>query len=81
MWYMLSERLWIQILIQMGFPGDQVVQNPPAIAGDVDSIPGSGRSPGEGSGSPLQYSWLRNPIDRGAWWVTVLEVKKKSDTI
>ena len=45
------------------------VKNPPAIAGDlrdVDSIPGLGRSPGEGNGNPLQYSCLENPRDRGA---------------
>ena len=38
---------------------------------DPGSIPGSGRSPGEGNGNPLQYSCLENPTDRGAWWVTV----------
>ena len=46
-----------------------MVKNPPASAGDirdVDSIPGLGRSPGEGNGKPLQYSSLENPIDRGA---------------
>ena len=48
-----------------------VVKNPPANAGDSGSIPGSGRSPGRGHGSPLQYSCLRNPMDRGAWWATV----------
>ena len=45
-------------------------KNPPANAGDVrdpGSIPGSGISPGEGNGSPLQYSCLENPMDRGAW--------------
>ena len=50
-----------------------VVKNPPANAGDVrdvGSIPGSGRSPGEGYGSPLQYSCLENPMDGGAWWAT-----------
>ena len=40
-------------------------------AGDVGLIPGSGRSPGEGNGNPLQYSCLGNPMDRGAWWATV----------
>ena len=40
-------------------------------AGDLGSIPGSGRSPGEGSGNPLQYSCLENPMDGGAWWATV----------
>ena len=44
-----------------------MVKNPPASAGDVGSIPGSGRSPGEGNGSPLQYSCLENSKDRGAW--------------
>ena len=52
----------------------RVVKNPLANAGDAryaGSIPGSGRSPGEGSGSLLQYSCLENPMDRGAWWATV----------
>ena len=44
-------------------------------AGDVGSIPGSGRSPGEGNGYPLQYC-LENPMDRGVWWATVPEVSK-----
>ena len=45
----------------------QMVKNPSANAGDLDSIPGSGRSPGEGNGYPLQYSCLENSMDRGAW--------------
>ena len=45
-------------------------------AGDVSSIPGLGRSPGEGDGNPLQYLALRIPIDRGAWWATIHEVTK-----
>ena len=52
------------------FPSGAVVKNPPAHAGDVrdaGSIPRSGRSPGEGTGSPLQYSCLENSLDRGAW--------------
>ena len=49
------------------------------VAGDVSSTPGSGRSPGEGNGYPLQYSCLVNPIDRGAWQATVHEVAKESD--
>ena len=51
-----------------------VVNNPPANAGDIidmGSIPGSGRSPGEENGNPLQYSCLENPMDREAWQVTV----------
>ena len=54
-----------------------VVKNPPANAGDIrdtGSIPGSGRSPGEGNGNPLQYSCLENPMDRGAWWATAYNV-------
>ena len=45
-------------------------------AGDPGSIPGSGRSPGEGNGNPLQYSYLENPKDRGAWWAIVHRVIK-----
>ena len=69
-----------------GFPGGSVVKkkkkkNPPAneyrrLAGDRGSSPGSGRSPGEGSGYPLQYSCLENPVDRGAWRATVHGVTK-----
>ena len=44
--------------------------------GDPGSVPGSGRSPGEGSGNPLQYSCLENPMDGEAWWATVHEVTK-----
>ena len=53
-----------------GFPGGSTVKNPPANAGDVGLIPGSGRSPGEGDGNPLQNSCLGNPMDRGAWLAT-----------
>ena len=51
----------------MGVPGGSVVKNPPANAGDMGLIPGSGRSPGGENGNPLQYSYLENPMDRGAW--------------
>jgi len=50
-----------------GFPGGSGVKNLPANAGDMGLIPGLERSPGEGSGIPLQYSCLGNPMDRGAW--------------
>ena len=56
-----------------------MVKNPPANAGDLRDkglIPGSGRSPGEVNGNRLQYSCLRNPMDRGAWWAMVLGVAK-----
>ena len=51
----------------MGFPGGAVVKNLPTHARDVSSIPGSGRSPGEGNGYLLQYSCLENSMERGAW--------------
>ena len=53
-----------------------MVKNPPVNSGDTGSIPGSGRSPGEGNSSPLQCSYLENPMDRGAWWVAVHGVAK-----
>ena len=53
------------MLLPGGFPGDSVVQNSPANAGDVGLSPGSGISPGEGNGNSLQYSCLGNPMDRG----------------
>ena len=49
-------------------------------AGDLGSILGWGKSPGEGNGNPLQYSCLENPMNRGAWRATVLEVAKESIT-
>ena len=57
-----------------------MVKNLPADARDAGSIPGSGRSPGGGNGNPLQYSYLGNLTDRGAWQATVHGVAKKSDT-
>ena len=63
----------------MGFPGGSVVKNPPANAGDsrdAGLIPGSGRSPGEGNGNPLQYPCLVNFMGGGAWWATVQGVAK-----
>ena len=65
----------------LGFSSGSVVKNLPAnagAAGDMGSIPESGRSPGVGSGNPLQYSCLENPMDRGAWWATVHGVTKES---
>ena len=53
-----------------------LVKNLLANAGDTSSIPGSGRSPGGGNGNPLQYSFLENPVDRGAWQVTAHEAAK-----
>ena len=60
---------WISLVAQM-------VKAFACNAGDPGLIPGSGRSPGEGNGNPLQYSCLENPMDGGAWWAAVHEVAK-----
>ena len=57
-------------------PGGSEVKASDCNAGDLGSIPASGRSLGEGNGNPLQYSCLKNPMDRGAWWATVHGVAK-----
>ena len=54
----------------------QMVKESACNAGDLGSIPGSGRSPGEGNDNSLEYSYLENPMDRGAWWATVQRVSK-----
>ena len=56
-----------------------MVKNLPPKAGDVGLIPGSGKSPGEGNGNPLQYSCLENSMDRGAWWAVLHGAANKSD--
>ena len=60
----------------MDFPGGSVGKVSASNAGDPGSIPGPGKSPGEGNGNPLQYSGLENPMDRGAWWAIVHGVSK-----
>ena len=57
--------------IYMAFPGGSYGKESACSAGDLGSITGLGRSPGEGHGNPLQYSCLKNPMDRGAWPATV----------
>ena len=59
-----------------GFPGSSASKESACNLGDLDSIPVSGRSPGEGNGNPLQYSGLENPMDRGAWQTTVHGIAK-----
>ena len=66
--------------ILKGFPGGSVVKNPPVNtedARDAGLILGSERSPGGGNGNPLQYAFLEDSMDRGAWWFTVHGVKKR----
>ena len=60
----------------MDFPGGSDSKESASNAGDQGSIPGLGRSPGEGNGNPRQYSCLGNPMDRGAWQATVHGVVK-----
>ena len=60
----------------LGFRGDLVGKESARNAGDLGSIPGSGRSSGEGNGNPLQYSCLENSMDRGAWQAAVHGVPK-----
>ena len=73
-WTRLSDFTFID---EKGFPGGSVVKNPPANVGDAGSVPGSEGCLEEGNGNPLQYSCMRNPMDRRAWWATVLRVAKR----
>ena len=76
---MLSLQIQLGLCKSAGCPSSIVIKNPPANAGDVrdaDSVSGSARSPGGGNGNSLQYSCLENPMDRGAWWATVLGAAK-----
>ena len=60
-----------------------MLKNPPPNAGDVrdaDLIPRLGRSPAGGHSNPLQYSYLENPMDRGAWWATVHRITESDTT-
>ena len=73
----MSKTIWHPPNMLTGaFPGGKVVKNPPANAGDLVSIPESGRSPGGENGNSLHYSCLENPMDREAWWATVYGVTK-----
>ena len=68
--------IWVCVCVSMyiyimDFPGSSDSKASAYNVGDLGSIPGPGRSPGEGNDNPLQYSYLENPMDRGAWWTTV----------
>ena len=65
------------VILVIRFPGGSVVKKPPANAEDMSSIPVLGRSPGEGNGTPLQYSCLENPVGGGDWQATVHGVAKR----
>ena len=67
---------WLLPAAPAGFPGGSDSKVSVCSAGDPSSIPGLGRSPGEGNGSPLQYSCLENALDGGAWQATVHGVAK-----
>ena len=60
----------------VAFRGDSVGKESTCNSGDLGSIPGSGRSPGEGNDNPLQYSCLENSMDKGAWWAIAHGVTK-----
>ena len=64
----------------MAFPGVSDSKESPCSAGDQGSVPGLGRSPGEGNGNPLQYSCLENPMDREAWRATIQSVTESDMT-
>ena len=69
-----DQRINLELNVKEGFPDGTVVRNSPANTGDsrdAGSVPGSGRSPGEGRSNLLQCSYLENSMDRGAWWATV----------
>jgi len=63
-------------VLLFSFPGGSEGKASACNVRGLGLIPGSGRSPGEGNGNPLQYSCLENPMDRGAWWATVHRVTK-----
>ena len=63
-------------MLKIGFPPGSDGKESACNAGDLCSIPGSGRSPGEGNGNLLQDSCLKNSMDRGAWWATVHGITK-----
>ena len=63
-------------IISLGFPGGSDDEESACSAGDLGSIKGLGRSPGEGNGYPIQYLCLENSMDRGAWWAVVHGVAK-----
>ena len=76
----LRESIWLFLQGSGVSPGGSVVKNPSAYTRDMTLIPGSGKYPGGGNSNPLQYSYLENPIDRGAWRATVHGVAELNTT-
>ena len=76
----MTEELGVTAHELRGFPGGSAIKNPPANAGDSGSILALRRSPGEGNGNPLQYSFLENAMDRGAWWATIPGITKSRNS-
>ena len=76
----LLKNIYMHIHAYICFPGSSEVKASASNAGDPGSIPGSGRSPGEGNGNPVQYSCLENPMDWGAWWAAVHGVTESDVT-
>ena len=66
--------------MKVGFPGNSDSKGSACNAGDLGSVSGLGRSPGEGNSHPLQYSCLENSMDRGVWWATVHGVTESDTT-
>ena len=64
-----------------GFPESSVGKESACNERDLGSIPGWGRSPGGGNSNPVQYSWLKNPVDRGAWWAAVPGVAERQTQV
>ena len=75
-WEEALDKGWAPTPVFLGFPGGSISKESTHNVGDLDSIPGLGRSPGGGDDNPLQYSCLGNPMDRGAWGATVHGVAK-----
>ena len=74
--FQMSIQIWIILKQSLGLPRWLSAKESACSAGDVGSIPGSGRSLGGGNDNPLQYSCLGNPMDRGAWQAIVCRVTK-----
>ena len=69
-----------EVFPSLGFPDSSVGKESTSNVGDLDLIPGLGRSPGEGNGYPIQYSCLGNTMDGGSWWAKVHEFAKVLNT-